>query len=90
VTTALLAESFDKHGKMLRHETKIIELQSTSQPDGVKLHLDISTSSPAARLRFVVRMNSIGKLGADNYFLTDKKTPSDPSIGLRLKSVEKN
>ena len=87
---ALLAESFDKHGKMLQREAKIVSAQApaqsaggSAQSAGLKLHISIPTKSPAARLRLVVRMNSTGKLGADNFFLVDRKTLNDPSVGLR-------
>jgi len=85
---ALLAESFDRKGKSLKHVAKVLTAESPaqsssgSQPAGLTLHITIPTQSPAARLRFVVRMNRSGKLGADNFFLVDKKNLNDPSTGL--------
>jgi VWFA-related protein len=81
---ALLAESFDKKGKSLNHKAKVLTAESTSgsQATGLTLHITIPTQSPAARLRFVVRMNHSGKLGTDNFFLVDKKNFNDPSTGL--------
>jgi hypothetical protein len=49
----------------------------------VNLPTTISTATPAARLRFVVRSNANGKIGAENVFLVDRKTLSDPSTGLK-------
>jgi hypothetical protein len=49
----------------------------------VKLPVTIATVAPAARVRFVVRADANGKLGAENFFLVDKNTITDPATGLR-------
>jgi VWFA-related protein len=81
---ALLAESFDKKGKPLNHQAKVLTVESTSGSltAELTLHITLPTQSPAARLRFVVRMDRSGKLGADNFFLVNKKSLNDPSTGL--------
>jgi hypothetical protein len=86
---AVLVESFDRKGKMLKHTAKIftVQLPPNSTETVLKARLltvmlSISTEPPAARIRFVVRINRTGKLGADNFFLVDKKTLSDPTTGL--------
>jgi hypothetical protein len=37
-----------------------------------KLPVTVPTATPAARIRFVLRSDSTGKVGADNVFLVDK------------------
>jgi hypothetical protein len=68
----------------------LITVQLPALPAGVtqddrlvNVPLTISTASPAARLRFVVRSNANGKIGAENVFLVDRKTLSDPATGLK-------
>ena len=57
-------------------------------PDGasetrrVQLKVKFDADPPVARLRFVVRSTANGKVGADNFFLVDPKTLSDPMTGL--------
>jgi hypothetical protein len=88
VTT--LVESFDRKGKLLDRSAKITTLEVEAAPGQmlpskpvIALTETVSTKPPAARLRFVVRVNGTGKIGAQNYFLVDPKTLSDPNTGLK-------
>jgi VWFA-related protein len=89
----LVVESFDKKGKVLNHSSQIMSLQVPALAEGVKdertvsLPVKIATEAPAARVRFVVRANGSGKIGADNFFLVDRKTITDPSTGLQKGKV---
>jgi len=85
----ILVESFDKKGKLLNHtaETTTAQVAESSTPNvpvvpKVNLLTTIPTQPPAARIRFVVRINRNQKLGAANFFLVDRKTLSDPTTGL--------
>jgi VWFA-related protein len=85
----VLAESFDKRGKMLDHNARVLTVRMRgAAPEGgpdvrpVVLPVTISTKGPVARLRFVVRANATGKVGAENYFLVDPKTLPDPASGV--------
>jgi VWFA-related protein len=87
---SVMVVSFDKKGKMLARTAHIMTLELPALPAGattddrwVNLPTIISTATPAARLRFVVRSNANGKIGAENVFLVDRKTLSDPSTGLK-------
>jgi VWFA-related protein len=77
---AVLVESFDKKGHRLKHTAKMITAKSSDEASdnaanasGFTIRVALDTASPATRLRFVVRMNRTGKIGADNFFLVDKK-----------------
>ena len=92
VTTHLsvLARSTDPKGKLLSQSAKAREIHLTKSPDAeapavatLEVPVTVSTAAPAARLRFVVRVDSNGKMGAANVFLVDEKTLTDPAIGLR-------
>ena len=85
---AWVVETFDKKGKMLNHQAKMVEAQSKAQSAGspppirgLTLHVDIPTAPPVARVRFIIRMNRTGKIGAQNIFLVDPATLSDPTSG---------
>jgi VWFA-related protein len=85
----VLTESFDRRGKMLEHNAKILTVRMLAgapadAPDArsIQVPVNISTKAPAARIRFVVRANGSGKVGAENFFLVDKKTLSDPASGV--------
>jgi VWFA-related protein len=76
----VLVESFDRKGKMLDHNARILTVRMAARaasagPDTrtVRLPVSISTKAPVVRLRFVVRANSTGKVGAENYFLVGPK-----------------
>jgi VWFA-related protein len=78
----VLAESFDKRGKMIGHEARILTVRMAARaPSGgpdtrtVRLPVSISTKAPAVRLRFVVRANATGKVGAENFYLAGEKAP---------------
>jgi VWFA-related protein len=86
----VLAESFDRRGKVLRHEADVYTVRMNAQAaDGaidkrvITIPVKIGTEAPAARIRFVVRANGNGKLGAENYFLVDRSTLDDPATGLK-------
>jgi VWFA-related protein len=73
----VLVESFDRRGKILGHTTEIFKVRMKAAaaeggPDmrPVVLPVTLSTKAPAVRLRFVVRANANGKVGAENYFLS--------------------
>jgi VWFA-related protein len=87
---SVLVASFDKKGKMMKQSADIIRFDLPAVPAGattddswVNVAETISTAAPAARLRFVVRCNTNGKVGAENVFLVDRKTLSDPATGLK-------
>ena len=88
-SVAVMVESFDRKGKLLDHTSRIHNLQipaaatdlTPAQPTFAVTET-IPTQPPAARLRFVVRLNENGKIGADNVYLVDKKTLADPTTGL--------
>jgi VWFA-related protein len=84
----VLVESFDRKGKMLDRKANIRTVQVPSAPDSasplmpyLRLMAMIGTGTPAARLRFVVRVDATGKIGADNLLLVDKRAITDPVMG---------
>lgn len=86
----VFSASFDRKGKPLSRRAQLMTVQLPTLPAGVtrddrmvNVPLTIPTASPAARLRFVVRSNANGKIGAENVFLVDRKTLSDPATGLK-------
>jgi VWFA-related protein len=86
----VFSASFDRKGKPLSHRAQLMTVQLPPLPAGVtqdarsvNVPVTIATAPPAARLRFVVRSNANGKIGADNVFLVDRKTLSDPATGLK-------
>jgi len=86
----VFGSSFDKKGNTLTRRAQLMTVQLPPLAEGittddrsVTVPLDLPTAPPAARLRFVVRSNSNGKIGADNLFLVDRKTLSDPATGLK-------
>jgi hypothetical protein len=85
----VLAESFDRKGKMLDHHARIMTVRigartSSNGPDlrTIRVPVSVATKAPAVRLRFVVRANATGKLGAENFYLVDERTLTDPATGL--------
>lgn len=87
---SVLVASFDKKGKVVKESANIIKFDLPAVPAGattddrwVNVPETISTAAPVARLRFVVRCNTNGKVGAENIFLVDKKKLSDPATGLK-------
>ncbi len=87
----LVVESFDRNGKLIHNEGRVFGLVlPPRKKEGVEsrtvtLPMVVSTSQPAARLRVIVRANDSGKIGANNFFLVDRRTLKDPSTGLRPK-----
>ncbi len=73
----VLADTFDKKGKPLDRSARLItvhliENASEGVPGRrlIKIPVDISTKAPATRIRFVVRANGNGKIGAQNFMLS--------------------
>jgi len=82
--------AFDRKGKSLARKGAIMTIQLPFPPAGtttdnrsVTVPITVASAPPAARLRFVVRSNASGKVGAENVFLVDRKTLSDPATGLK-------
>ena len=73
------AETYDKKGTSLNRNVKISTLQvgeglpNTPDTATVILYTSIPTEAPAARIRFVVRVEASQKIGAINFPLDDKK-----------------
>ncbi len=85
----LIALSFDRAGKVLTKDGRVValhlaELQSGT-PESRSIHIatPLNTQLPIARVRIVIRSNANGKIGADNLFLTDRATLKDRTTGLR-------
>jgi VWFA-related protein len=85
----VMAVAYDRKNKVLDHNARVLTVRMKTQPpaDGpderpVMVPVTISTKAPVARIRFVVRANGNGKLGAENFFLVDPKTLPDPASGV--------
>ena len=84
----VLVGSYDKKGKLLAHSERSLTVHlPVGAGDGpdvrpVNLPVSIATGGTVARLRFVVRSNESGKIGAENFYLVDEKTLTDPAAGL--------
>jgi VWFA-related protein len=72
----VLVESFDRKGKLLQQNAHLFTVHllpgvatGPSDPRSIKVPVVIPTSTPAARIRFIVRANGNGKIGAENFFL---------------------
>jgi VWFA-related protein len=84
----LYVESFDRKGKLLQRTAKVLTLQrgeAQTLDGGIPLSTSISTAAPAARIRFILRLESNGKIGTNNFYLTDPATFADPATGLHEK-----
>ena len=85
----LIALSFDRRGKVLAKDGRVVSLHLAELPDGqsesrtIHLTTPLNPELPIARVRIVIRSNSNGKTGADNFFLTDRSTLKDPATGLK-------
>ena len=85
----LITLSYDRTGKLLAKDGRVVSLHlAPLQPGQVedrKIHIAtrLNTQIPVARMRFMVRANANGKLGADNLFLVDPGTLKDPVTGLK-------
>ncbi len=95
VELTVAAESFDRKGKLLNKHVQLVKLlvpapeygsvgpnTAASKTADVEVAATIPTQSPAARVRLIVRDNASGKIGADNFFLVDRKSIADPATGL--------
>jgi VWFA-related protein len=86
---SLIVLSFDRTGKLLDRTGQVISLHLAGLPAGdtesrtVEIATSLDTRSPAARVRFIVLGNANGKIGADNFFLVDRKTLKDSATGLK-------
>jgi VWFA-related protein len=78
----VLGESFDSRGHLLHQSGQVATVRMVP---GKALSLDIpiqlEADAKAARLRFIVRDNTSGKLGAQNVYLIDPKLLRDPANG---------
>jgi VWFA-related protein len=85
----VLVMSFDRSGKVLSSDAKLFTVKrpqdaasGTRTPPAVNLSETVGTQPPAARLRFVVRVNGTGRIAAENFFLVDPGTLSRSSTGI--------
>jgi VWFA-related protein len=83
VKLTLVAQTFDRNGKGLQRIARLVTATVPTETGAWKIELPVklSTLSPAARVRFIVRDNATGKLAADNYFLVDDKTNKQSVVG---------
>lgn len=85
----LIALSFDRNGKVLAKDGRVVSLHLAELPEGqsesrsVHLTTLLNKDLAVARVRIVIRSNANGKTGADNFFLTDKSTLKDRATGLK-------
>jgi VWFA-related protein len=68
--------TFDRHGTMVEHNARLVTAEMDLGASGkglekgmIRIPVSISTTSPAVRVRFVVRANGNGKMGAGNIWL---------------------
>jgi VWFA-related protein len=84
----VFVESFDQKGKLLNRIAYTATGNTATSGAAPTKYLSISThietAPPAARLRFVLRLNNTGKLGAENFYLVDPSTSTDPMGGRTL------
>jgi VWFA-related protein len=87
----LIALSFDRKGKVLTKDGRVVSLHLAELSDGqsenrtIHLTTALNPDLPIARLRIVIRSNSNGKTGAENFFLTSPSTLKDPATGLKAR-----
>jgi VWFA-related protein len=85
----LIALSFDRAGKILTKDGRVISLHLAALEAGhaedrsIHLTTPLNAQLPVARVRIVIRSNSNGKIGAENLFLTDRNTLKDRETGLK-------
>ncbi|HZQ43694.1 MAG TPA: VWA domain-containing protein [Acidobacteriaceae bacterium] len=85
----LIALSFDRNGKVLAKDGRIISLHLADlpgdQPESRTVHVTtpLNSALPIARVRIVIRSNSNGKTGADNFFVIDRSTLKDRATGVK-------
>lgn len=85
----LIALSFDRGGKVLSKDGRVVALHLAELQPGqledrsIHITTPLNTQLPIARVRIVIRSNSNGKIGADNLFLTDRAALKDRTTGLK-------
>jgi VWFA-related protein len=85
---AVVIVGFDVNGREVSQTgqmaTVSLPVLENSGPETrmVNLAVTTSTAAPTARLRFILRTVD-GKLGADNFFLVDKRQLHDSAVGLK-------
>jgi VWFA-related protein len=72
----IVVATFDRHGTMVEHNARLVtaEMDLGTARKGletgmIRIPVSISTASPAVRVRFVVRADGNGKMGAGNFWL---------------------
>ncbi len=83
----LFVESFDRKGKLLQRTANTLALNrpDSSNDKEIRLTTSIPTATPVARLRFVLRVEADGRMGANNFYLVDPATLDDPATGMNRK-----
>jgi hypothetical protein len=85
----LIALTFDRAGKVLTKDGRVISLHLAALEPGhaedrsIHLTTPLNTQLPMARVRIVIRSNSNGKIGGENLFLIDRNTLKDRETGLK-------
>ncbi len=85
----LITLSYDRAGKLLTKNGRVVSLHLAPLQPGqvenrkIQLASSLDPQLPTARVRFVVRANATGTIGADNLFLVDPGTLKDPTTGLK-------
>ena len=84
----LITLSYDRFGKIVARNGRVVSLHLAPMPPGQVENRTVQLATvlpqiPAARMRFVVRANTNGKIGTDNLFLVDPGTLKDPVTGLK-------
>ncbi|MBS1814499.1 MAG: VWA domain-containing protein [Acidobacteria bacterium] len=85
----IVVATFDLKGKMIDRASLTTPVHTTSATAPLKLHMQVKTAEPAARIRFVIRSVANGRIGAENFYLIDPKLLSDPVTGLQQTRAEK-
>jgi VWFA-related protein len=72
--------SFDRKGNLLGHNVRLVtaQIEGDAMSGGlgartISIPVSIATQVPAARVRFVLRANGNGRMGAANYFLVARR-----------------
>lgn len=88
---ALVIATYDKTGKLIDRASQTTDVKSptASATSALNLRFKVNTATPAARIRFVVRSTADGRIGAENFYLVDPATISDPVTGMRPLKVGK-
>lgn len=92
----LIVLSYDRSGKMLKSSGKVISLHLAPLRLGeienrtIQIATSLDTQPPAARIRFVLRSGSTGKIGAENFFLVDRSILKDPETGIKADRLRRS